>query len=98
MLTKTKKRLTHTMSTNNRPTHPSKIIKYELEERGISEKDFINVLESSNKEYLEDMFKGRKPITQEIAKEIGERLNISSISLLNLQTLYNAEKLIKGEF
>ncbi len=68
-------------------THPGTIIKYELEERKLSQKDFA-VLIGMQKSHVSELIKGKRPITKAIADKIEEKLGISAISLINLQTQY----------
>ena len=68
-------------------THPGTILKYELEERDISQKDFA-VLIGMQKSHVSELIKGKRPMTKAIADKIEEKLGISSITLVNLQTQY----------
>ena len=68
-------------------THPGTILKYELEERGISQKDFA-VMIDMQKSHLNELIKGKRPMTPAIADKIENVLGISSVSLVNLQTKY----------
>ena len=68
-------------------THPGTILKYELEERGLSQKDFA-VLIGMQKSHVSELIKGKRPMTKAIADKIEEKLGISAISLVNLQTQY----------
>lgn len=68
-------------------THPGTILKYELEERELSQKDFA-VLIGMQKSHVSELIKGKRPMTKAIADKIEEKLGISAITLVNLQTQY----------
>lgn len=68
-------------------THPGTILKLELEERGISQKEFAEMLDMQ-KSHLNEIIKGKRAMTISVADKIEEALGISSVSLMNLQTQY----------
>ncbi|MCK9155271.1 MAG: ImmA/IrrE family metallo-endopeptidase [Paludibacteraceae bacterium] len=68
-------------------THPGTILKYELEEREISQKDFAEMI-GMQKSHLNELIKCKRPMTKSIADKIEDVLGISSVSLVNLQTQY----------
>ena len=68
-------------------THPGTILKLELEERGISQKEFAEMLDMQ-KSHLNEIIKGKRAMTNSVADKIEEALGISSVSLMNLQTQY----------
>lgn len=68
-------------------THPGTILRYELEDREISQKDFA-VMIGMQKSHLNELIKGKRPITKPIADKIEEILGISAVSLVNMQTQY----------
>lgn len=68
-------------------THPGTILKLELEERGISQKEFAEML-GIQKSHLNEIIKGKRSMTNNVADKIEEVLGISSVSLMNLQTQY----------
>lgn len=68
-------------------THPGTILRYELEDREISQKDFA-VMIGMQKSHLNEMIKGKRPITKSIADKIEDVLGISAVSLVNMQTQY----------
>lgn len=68
-------------------THPGTILKLELEERGIPQKDFAAML-GMQKSHLNEIIKGKRAMTYSVADKIEEVLGISSVSLMNLQTQY----------
>lgn len=68
-------------------THPGTILRYELEDREISQKDFA-IMIGMQKSHLNELIKGKRPITKPIADKIEEVLGISAVSLVNMQTQY----------
>lgn len=72
-------------------THPGVILKYELEERGISQKDFAAMI-GVQKSHLNELIKGKRPMTKPLAEKIGKALGISAVSLVNMQTQYDYDK------
>lgn len=82
-----------TMATGNESgtpwlaTHPGTILKYELEDRGISQKDFAAMI-GMQKSHLNELIKGRRPMTKSVAEKVGSALGISAVSLVNMQTRY----------
>lgn len=69
-------------------THPGKILMYELEERGISQKDFAMQI-GMQRSHLNELIKGKRPMTQAIADKIESVLGISAIALVNMQTKFD---------
>lgn len=68
-------------------THPGTILKYELEERNLTQKDFA-ILVGMQKSHISELIKGKRPITKAIADKIEKALGIPAISLVNMQTQY----------
>lgn len=68
-------------------THPGTILRYELEDRKISQKDFADMI-GMQKSHLNELIKGKRPMTKFVADKIEEVLGISAVSLVNLQTQY----------
>lgn len=68
-------------------THPGTILRYELEDRGISQKNFA-VMIDMQKSHLNELIKSKRPMTKPIADKIEEALGISAVSLVNMQTQY----------
>lgn len=68
-------------------THPGTILSYELEDREISQKDFAAII-GMQKSHLNELIKGKRPMTKPIADKIEEVLGISAVSLVNMQTQY----------
>lgn len=68
-------------------THPGTILKYELEERGISQKEFAEMI-GMQRSHVCELIKGKRTLTKAIAAKIEETLSISAISLMNMQVKY----------
>lgn len=68
-------------------THPGTILRYELEERELSQKDFA-VMIDMRRSHLNELIKGKRPMTKPIADKIEKVLGISAVSLVNMQTQY----------
>ena len=77
--------------------HPGSILKEELIERGISQKDFAKMI-SMQPSHLSEIIKGKRSITKPVADKLEEVLGIPSIDWVNLQigfdydTQQNAER------
>ena len=72
-------------------TRPGTILRYELEDREISQKDFALMI-GMQKSHLNELIKGKRPITKSIAERIEEALGISAVSLVNMQTQYEYDQ------
>jgi HTH-type transcriptional regulator/antitoxin HigA len=70
------------------PIHPGSILKEELRERGIKQKDFAQLI-GMRETHLSTLIKGRRNISAEVADKLETYLGISSVSWLNLQTQYD---------
>lgn len=64
--------------------HPGSILKEELMERGISQKDFAKMI-LMQPSHLSEIIKGKRSITKPIADKLEEILGIPSIDWVNLQ-------------
>lgn len=76
---------------NNTPwiaTHPGNILKYELEERNLSQKVFAEMI-GMQKSHVCELIKGKRTFTKAVADKIEEVLGISAISIVNMQTQYD---------
>ena len=79
--------------------HPGSILKEELIERGISQKDFASMI-AMQPSHLSEIIKGKRSITKQVADKLEEVLGIPSIDWVNLQigfdykTQQNAERKI----
>lgn len=69
-------------------THPGTILKYELEERVLSQKDFAEMI-GMQKSHVSELIKGKRTMTKAIADKIEDKMGLSAISLVNLQTQYD---------
>lgn len=69
-------------------THPGTILRYELEERDISQKTFAAMI-GMQRSHLNELIKGTRTMTKHIADKIEEALGISAVSLVNMQTQYD---------
>ena len=68
-------------------THPGTILKYELEDRNLTQKEFA-ILIGMQKSHVSEIITGKRPITMSIAEKIERKLGISALSLVNLQNKY----------
>lgn len=68
-------------------THPGTILKLELEERDVSQKEFAE-MSGIQKSHLNEIIRGKRALSTSVADKIEEVLGISSVSLMNLQTQY----------
>lgn len=77
---------------NNAPafkaTHPGEILQLELEERGLTQKEFA-VQIGMSPSHFNELLHGKRSITMAIADKLQEVLGIDSLSWMNLQTQYN---------
>ena len=69
-------------------SHPGKILRRELEERGIRQKDFA-VQIGMQATHLNSLINGKKDISEKIAIKLENALGISSIEWLNMQNKYD---------
>lgn len=74
-------------STTWTATHPGTILRYELEDRKISQKDFA-VMIGMRKSHLNELIRGKRPMTKPIADKVESSIGISAVSLVNMQTQY----------
>lgn len=77
-------------------THPGTILRYDWKTRnlpkGLCSHDWYA------KSHLNELIKGKRPITKPIADKIEEVLGISAVSLVNMQTQYEYDmKVIEAE-
>jgi len=68
--------------------HPGEILREELKERGIKQKDFANSI-GMQKSHLSEIITGNHSITPQIADKLEQQLNIPSVDWLNLQNQYD---------
>ena len=75
-------------TTYRMPTHPGDVVKEELEERGISQKEFASRTGISYT-MLNEILNSKRPITSEIALVIEAALGIKPELLINMQSRNN---------
>ena len=77
---------------NNKPAfvavHPGSTLLAELEERGISQKEFAKQI-GMQATHLNELIHGKRNITMQVADKLQEALGISSQIWVNMQTQYN---------
>ncbi len=78
---------------NNQPsafmaTHPGAVLKAELEERGLTQTAFSKEI-GMQPSHLNELIRGKRPMTIAIADKLEKVLGIESIAWMNLQTQYN---------
>lgn len=91
--------LSETKNENTTPwiaTHPGTILKYELEDRGISQKEFAEMI-GMQKSHVCELIKGKRTLTKTIASKVEEALGISAISLVNMQAKYEYDMTVIGQ-
>ena len=86
----------HTMATRNEnpapfmAVHPGMMIKPELEERGISQKDFAQML-GVQASHLSEVLNGKRALTKDLAVKIEGTIGLPAKILLSAQTQYDLE-------
>lgn len=73
---------------NRIPTHPGDILKEELEERGVSQKKFSELLGVPYTQ-LNEILNGKRPVTTDFALMVEAAMGINPELLINMQTRYN---------
>lgn len=71
-----------------RPVHPGEILKEELKERGLTQKEFAAQI-GMRPSHLSEIINGKASVTIAIADKLQSALGIDSQSWINLQTQYN---------
>lgn len=89
------------METKNRlvgamATHPGSVLKAELEERGISQKDFAKQI-GMQAPHLNEIIKGRRSVNMDAAMRFESALGISAKSWMNLQNGYDYDVKVIAE-
>ncbi len=74
--------------------HPGMMIKPELEERGISQKEFAKML-GTQPSHLSEVLNGKRALTTDMAVKIEAALGIPAKILLSAQTQYELESTVK---
>ena len=72
------------------PTHPGEVLKDELKERGISQRQLA---ESTGmpRSVVSEIINGRRPLTEKTALMFEAALDVPADSLMNLQIKYNLQ-------
>ena len=70
--------------------HPGMMIKPELEERGISQKDFAKML-GVQASHLSEVLNGKRALTKDLAVKIEGVIGLPAKMLLSAQTQYDLE-------
>ena len=85
-----------TMATKNEnpapfmAVHPGMMIRPELEERGISQKEFANML-GTQPSHLCEVLNGKRAITTDLARKIENAIGLPAKILLSAQAQYELE-------
>ena len=74
------------------PEHPGSILREELKSRGVRQKDFCAQI-GVQPSFLSALIHGNRNITAEIASRLERALDIPATVWLNLQNLYDLERL-----
>lgn len=72
------------------PTHPGEVLKDEIEERGISQRQLADSL-GLTYSVVNEILNARRPITAKTALMFEAALDVPADSLMNLQTKYNMQ-------
>ena len=89
-----------TMSTRNenpapfKAVHPGMMIKPELDERGISQKEFAKIL-GTQPSHLSEVLNGKRALTTELAVKIENAIGLPAKILLSAQTQYELESTVE---
>ena len=70
--------------------HPGMMIKPELDERGISQKEFAKML-GTQPSHLSEVLNGKRALTTELAVKIEHAIGLPAKVLLSAQTQYELE-------
>lgn len=70
--------------------HPGMMIKPELEERGITQKEFARML-GMQASHLSEVLRGKRALSAELALKMEKAIGIPAKTLLNAQTQYELE-------
>ena len=91
----------HTMATRNdnpapfMAVHPGMMIKPELDERGISQKEFAKML-GTQPSHLSEVLNGKRALTTELALKIEHAIGLPAKILLSAQTQFELESASKN--
>lgn len=70
--------------------HPGMMVKPELKERGISQKDFAKML-GIQASHLSEVLNGKRALTTDLAMKIEDTIGLPAKALLSAQTQYDLE-------
>jgi addiction module HigA family antidote len=70
--------------------HPGMMIKPELEERGITQKEFARML-GMQASHMSEVLRGKRTLSAELALKMEKAIGIPAKTLLNAQTQYELE-------
>ncbi|MCD8310364.1 MAG: HigA family addiction module antitoxin [Prevotellaceae bacterium] len=79
--------------TGFRAVHPGEILREELRERGISQKDFASMI-GMQRSHLNELIKGTRNMTMATAEKLEEALGISSVTWMNLRAQYEHDCMV----
>ena len=71
-------------------THPGEILKEELRERGIKQEEFAKLINVAPSQ-LNELIKGKRDISEDIAIQLERQLGISTQLWMNLQNNYTSD-------
>ena len=74
--------------------HPGMMIKPELDERGISRKEFAKML-GTQPSHLSEVLNGKRALTTELAVKIENTIGLPAKILLSAQTQYELESTVE---
>ena len=74
--------------------HPGMMIKPELDERGISQKEFAKML-GTQPSHLSEVLNGKRALTTELAVKIENAIGLPAKILLSAQTQYELESIVE---
>ena len=89
-----------TMATRNENSapfmavHPGMMIKPEIDERGISQKEFAKML-GTQPSHLSEVLNGKRALTTELAVKIENAIGLPAKILLSAQTQYELESTVE---
>ena len=70
--------------------HPGMMIKPEIEERGLSQKEFAKIL-GIQPSHLSEVLNGKRSLTTDLAMKIEDAISLPANLLLSAQTQYELE-------
>ena len=91
-----------TMATRNETlapfmaVHPGMMIKPELDERGISQKEFAKMI-GTQPSHLSEVLNGKRALTTELAVKIENAIGLPAKILLSAQTQYELESTVEDK-